>query len=150
MILQKYQYQHSTLHYTIHITQEKPMKKIFSLGTIVIAALTLTACASTPTQSLAIQKENNQYEVTGVGKSALIAKNNAIAAANNTCGKKAAPVLHDEKTLYRGALSGVVSEQTGQLINAAAGVLSSTLGTKNSLEKDTDYESVLIFSCRSQ
>lgn len=150
MILQKYQYQHSTLHYTIHFTQEKPMKKIFSLGTIVIAALTLTACASTPTQSLAIQKENNQYEVTGVGKSALIAKNNAIAAANNTCGKKAAPVLHDEKTLYRGALSGVVSEQTGQLINAAAGVLSSTLGTKNSLEKDTDYESVLTFSCRSQ
>ena len=43
-------------------------------------ALGLTACASTPTNTLAIQKENNQYEVTGVGKTNLIAKNNAISA----------------------------------------------------------------------
>ena len=126
------------------------MKSILSFSAIFISMLSLTACVSTPNQNLAIQKENNQYEVTGVGKSALIAKNNAIAAANTTCGKKAAPILHDEKSQYRGVLSGVVSEQTGQLINAAAEVLGSTLGTKNSLEKDTDYESTLTFSCRSQ
>ena len=43
-------------------------------------ALGLTACASTPTNTLAIQKENNQYEVTVVGKTNLIAKNNFIGS----------------------------------------------------------------------
>ena len=60
--------------------------------------LGLTACASTPSNTLAIQKENNQYEVTGIGKTNLIAKNNAISAAQKTCTKKTAPVVVDEKT----------------------------------------------------
>lgn len=34
-----------------------------------------------PTHTLAIQKENNHYEVTGIGKTSLIAKNNAVSAA---------------------------------------------------------------------
>lgn len=125
------------------------MKNIFTLTTTLIAAVTLTACASNPTQSLAIQKADNQYEVTGIAKSQLQAKNNAIAAANNTCGKKAAPILIDEKTQYTGVLNGVVDEKTGQLITAAAGVLGSVLGTNNSLEKDTDYQTTLTFRCKA-
>ncbi|TCM60485.1 hypothetical protein EC844_13212 [Acinetobacter calcoaceticus] len=125
------------------------MKKLLGLSTVMITAITLGACATTPTQGLAIQKENNQYEVTGVGKTQLIAKNNAIAAANSTCGKRAAPIMINEQTKYSGALNGVVDEQTGQLITAAAGVLGSALGKPNSLEKDTDYQSVLTFSCKA-
>ena len=125
------------------------MKKQLGLSAAVMTALALTACASSPTQTLAIQKENNQYEVTGIGKSQIIAKNNAIAAANNTCGKRAAPVLIDEKTQYTGALNGVVNEQTGQIITAAAGVIGSVFGTGNSLEKDSDYQTTLTFSCRA-
>ena len=53
------------------------MKQLLTLASTAAIALALTACASNPTTSLAIQKENNQYEVTGVGKTSLISKNNA-------------------------------------------------------------------------
>lgn len=125
------------------------MNKLFGLSATLITAMTLTACATQPTQGLAIQKENNQYEVTGSGKTQIIAKNNAIAAANNTCGKKAQPILIDEKTEYSGALKGVVDEQTGQLITAAAGVIGAMVGKGNSLEQDTDYQTKLTFSCKA-
>ena len=125
------------------------MNNIFTLTTTLFAAITLVACASNPTQNLAIQKADNQYEVTGMAKSQLQAKNNAIAAANNTCGKIAAPILIDEKTQYTGVLNGVVDEKTGQLITAAAGVLGTVLGTPTNLEKDTDYQTTLTFSCKA-
>lgn len=114
-----------------------------------VIGLALTACASTPTTSLAIQKANNQYEVTGVGKSNLIAKNNAITAANKTCGKKATPVVIDEQTAYHGALKNVVDEQTGQMIQAAASVIGSLSGKNTDLARDEDYQTVLSFSCRA-
>ena len=60
------------------------MKKTFIMTLLGGLALGLTACASTPTNTLAIQKENNQYEVTGIGKTSLIAKNNAVSAAQKT------------------------------------------------------------------
>lgn len=125
------------------------MNKLLGISATLITAMTLTACATQPTQGLAIQKENNQYEVTGIGKTQIIAKNNAITAANNTCGKKAQPVLINEKSEYSGALKGVVDEQTGQLITAAAGVIGSMVGKGNSLEKDTDYQATLTFSCKA-
>lgn len=125
------------------------MKNSLTLGFTLITALTLSACASSPTQSLAIQKDNNQYEVTGLGKSQIIAKNNAISAANSTCGKKAAPILIDEKSEYNGALKGVVDEKTGQMITAAANVLGSVFGKSTAIEKDTDYQVTLTFSCRA-
>jgi len=57
------------------------MKKTIAFSGLAISALLLTACASNPT-ALAVQKENNQYEVTGLGKNQLTSKNNAITAAN--------------------------------------------------------------------
>ena len=125
------------------------MKQVFALASTVAVALALTACASNPTTSLAVQKENNQYEVTGVGKSNLISKNNAISAANNTCGKKATPVITDEKTEYNGALKGVVDEKTGQMIQAATSVLGTLAGKSGSLARDEDYQTVLTFTCRA-
>ena len=125
------------------------MKNSLTLSFTLIAALTLSACASSPTKSLAIQKDHNQYEVTGLGKSQIIAKNNAISAANSTCGKTAAPILIDEKSEYNGALKGVVDEKTGQMITAAANVFGSVFGTNTALEKDSDYQVTLTFSCRA-
>ncbi|MEG2434134.1 MAG: hypothetical protein RSB25_21085, partial [Acinetobacter sp.] len=61
------------------------MKKTIAFSGLAISALLLTACASNPT-ALAVQKENNQYEVTGLGKNQLTSKNNAITAANKACG----------------------------------------------------------------
>lgn len=124
------------------------MKKISLFGLIASVTLVLTACATTPSQSLAIQKENNQFEVTGLGKSQMIAKNNAIVAANTACGKKATPIVADEKSEYNGALKGVFDEQTGKMITAAAGVIGSVMG-KGGIEKDTDYQTTLTFTCKA-
>ncbi|EPF71452.1 hypothetical protein [Acinetobacter rudis] len=125
------------------------MNKLLALGATMFTTLAFTACATQPTQGLAIQKENNQYEVTGTGKTQIISRNNAITIANNTCGKKAQPVLIDEKSEYAGALKGVVNDQTGQLITAAAGVIGTMVGKNNSLEKDTDFQTKLTFSCKA-
>ena len=125
------------------------MKKTLIMSLLGGLILGLTACASTPTNTLAIQKENNQYEVTGIGKSSLISKNNAITAANNACGKKATPVIVNEKTEYNGALKGVVDEQTGQMIQAATTVLGTLAGKSGSLARDEDYQTVLTFTCRA-
>ena len=124
------------------------MRKISLFGLIAAVTLVLTACATTPSQSLAIQKENNQFEVTGLGKSQMIAKNNAIVAANTACGKKATPIVADEKSEYNGALKGVFDEQTGKMITAAAGVIGSVMG-KGGIEKDTDYQTTLTFTCKA-
>ncbi|MDD2946214.1 hypothetical protein [Acinetobacter sp.] len=124
------------------------MKQVFALASVAVA-VALTACTSNPTTSLAIQKENNQYEVTGIGKSSLISKNNAITAANNTCGKKATPVIVNEKTEYNGALKGVVDEKTGQMIQAATTVLGTLAGKSSSLARDEDYQTILTFTCRA-
>lgn len=126
------------------------MKKISLIAVITSVTLVLTACATTPSQSLAIQKENNQFEVTGVGKTALIAKNNAVSAANSSCGKSASPVLVDEKSGYNGALKGVVDEKTGQLIQAAAGVIGTLAGKSTGLSGDQDYQSTLTFYCKAK
>lgn len=123
------------------------LKKTCITAITLMPAILFTACASNPTETLAIQKPNNQYEVAGLGKSAVIAKNNAILAANKTCGKNAAPVLVDEKTEYNGALKGVLDEKTGQMVTAAASVLGSVMGKSTGIEKDTDYQSVITFSC---
>ncbi|WP_151797872.1 hypothetical protein [Acinetobacter bereziniae] len=125
------------------------MNKFTALSLLASSALLLSACASNPTQTLAIQKADNQYEVTGLGKDQITAKNNAIVAANKTCGKKAAPVLINEKTEYHGSLNGVIDEQTGKMITAAAGVIGSVMGKNYGIEKDTDYQSTLTFSCKA-
>lgn len=125
------------------------MKKISAIACLSSIVFVLTACTSNPTKILAIQNANNQYEVTGLGKSQVIAKNNAITAANSTCGKKAAPILVDEKNEYNGALKGVFDEQTGKMITAAAGVIGSVIGKSNGIEKDTDYQTKLTFTCKA-
>ena len=124
------------------------MKKPLIIASMLSSAFLFTACSSNPTQTQAIQKPNNQYEVTGLGKSQIISKNNAISAANNACGKKATPIVIDEKVEFNGALKGVFDEQTGKMITAAAGVLGSVIG-KGGIEKDTDYQTTLTFTCQA-
>ena len=104
------------------------MKKIVAFSSLAVFAL-LTACATTPNNSLAIQKENNLYEVTGLGKSNIIAKNNAITAANKTCGKSHAPVLLDEKTEYNGALKWHLIKKSHQGLFLFSNLFSSYLYT---------------------
>ncbi len=125
------------------------MKKTIAISGLAASALLLTACASNPT-SVAVQKENNQFEVTGLGKNQLTSKNNAVNAASKTCGSKATAIILDEKTSYDGALKGVVDEQTGQMIQAAATVLGNIAGTNTRLNQNDDYQTVLTFRCEAK
>lgn len=125
------------------------MNKTVTLGSVMMSVLLLSACATSPKQTLAIQNANNQYEVSGLGKDQVIAKNNAISAANNTCGRKASPILVNETTSYNGALKGVLDEETGKLVTAAASVIGTIVGRSSGLAKDTDYQSVITFTCRA-
>lgn len=122
----------------------------FAVMGLTLTTLILSACASQPTSSLAIQNINNEYEVTGLGKSQVIAKNNAIVAAKNTCGGKAQPILINEQSSYNGAFKGVVNEKTGQVIQAAADVLGGLAGKSTGLSRDDDYQTTLTFKCVSQ
>ncbi|MBJ9984540.1 hypothetical protein IAE19_03685 [Acinetobacter sp. S40] len=124
------------------------MKKQITASVLTASVILLTACASNPTATTAIQKENNQFEVTGVGKTNLIAKNNAVDAANKTC-KRSSAVIVDEKTTYNGVLKGVVDEETGKIVEAAAGVIGSITGKNASLAKDDDYQTTLTFYCKA-
>ena len=124
------------------------MKTQMTASILSVSALLLTACASNPTSTAAIQKENNQFEVTGVGKTNLIAKNNAVDAANKTC-KRSTAIVVDEKTNYNGVLKGVVDEDTGKMVEAAASVIGSISGKNASLAKDDDYQTTLTFYCKA-
>ena len=123
---------------------------LFVLSTAVLTASFLTACATTPSHSLAIQKENQSFEITGLGKSQIISKNNAVAAANKTCSSRGTPIVIDEKTTYSGALKGVVDESTGQMIQAAATVIGNMTGMKTGINQDDDYQTTLNFRCQAQ
>jgi predicted lipoprotein with Yx(FWY)xxD motif len=123
---------------------------VLSIGTAVGLTILLSACASTPKNSLAIQKENNQFEVTGLGKTQIISKNNAVSAANKACGRSATPIIVEDKTQYQGALKGVVNEETGQIIQAAASILGSVTGVKTGIAQDEDYQTTLTFRCQAQ
>ena len=124
------------------------MKTQMTASILTVSALLLTACASNPTSTAAIQKENNQFEVTGVGKTNLIAKNNAVDAANKTC-KRSTAIVVDEKTNYNGVLKGVVDEDTGKMVEAAASVIGSISGKNASLAKDDDHQTTLTFYCKA-
>ncbi|MFU8927936.1 hypothetical protein [Acinetobacter puyangensis] len=110
----------------------------------ICAAIGLTACATQPTSSLAIQKENNQYQVTGIGKNKITAQNNAVKAAQNTCKRGTTPVVSNESTQY----NGVVDESTGKIINQAGSIAGAILGKDVNISQDTDYNVSLDFYCK--
>lgn len=112
---------------------------------IALTGLILSACSTMPTATNAIQRENNQFEVTGLGKSSTMAMNNAISAANKTC-RNSNPVVVNEKAKY----NGIGDEKTGRLIEQAASVVGVLTGAKtgSGISRDDDYEMTLSFYCK--
>ncbi|MFB2537789.1 MULTISPECIES: hypothetical protein [unclassified Acinetobacter] len=104
----------------------------------------LTACATTQPTSLAIQNQQKQYKVIGMGKDQLTARNNAIRSAQESCPRLSRPILVKENTEYK----GIADERTGRLINQAGAVLGVFTGKKVNLAQDTDYQVTLDFECR--
>lgn len=122
------------------------MTSVFKPAIIAIALLSmgLTACVTQQTASLAIQHENNQYQVTGIGKDKITSQNNAIKAAQQTCKRGTSPIVSNQNTQY----NGIVDEQTGKVINQAGSIAGIFLGKDVNISQDTDYNTTLDFYCK--
>lgn len=125
------------------------MKPYLRVATYIGLSIVFTACSSNPPATLALQKENHEFEVTGLGKTAVIAKNNAIIAANKTCARQTA-IIRSENTSYHGLFKNVTNEQTGQNVTAAAEILGGILGRSSNLQRDDDYQTTLTFYCQAK
>ncbi|WP_269914721.1 hypothetical protein [Acinetobacter sp. HY1485] len=120
------------------------MKKYF-----ILLSLAFVGCATTsPNATVALRKVDNQYEISGLGKTEVLAKNNAALAANKTCGRSTT-IITQENTQYNGVLKGVVTDQTGKLVQSAADIINSVTGKKNNIQRDDDYQTTLNFYCKS-
>lgn len=115
------------------------------VGASVLSIVALVGCQTTETTTLAMQKENNQYQITGIGKDKLTAQNNAVKAAQKTCSRGTSPVVTNEAVLY----NGVVDEKTGKMINQAGTIAGVFLGKDVNISQDTDYQVTLDFYCKS-
>lgn len=107
-----------------------------------VAAVSLSACQSTPTNLPVLQRANNTLETTGLGKSKNIAKLNALHIATEQCRGKSPIVLTDS---YQ--YNGVLDENMGRAADQAIGMIGSVFGSKKTLARDDDYEYTITFKC---
>lgn len=107
-----------------------------------VAAVSLSACQSTPTNLPVLQRANNTLETTGLGKSKNIAKLNALHIATEQCRGKSPIVLTDS---YQ--YNGVLDENMGRAADQAIGMIGSVFGSKKTLARDDDYEYTMTFRC---
>lgn len=119
------------------------MTKTLTLTATIIAALTLSACQSTPSSPV-IQRADSTYETTGLGETKIKAQQNAIASANQTCRSKQVIVVKDTVKY-----NGVLDERMGRIVGQAGAVLGTILGTGSpELSRDDDYEYTINFRCQ--
>lgn len=107
-----------------------------------VAAVSLSACQSTPTNLPVIQRANNTLETTGLGKSKNSAKLNALHIATEQCRGKSPIVLTDS---YQ--YNGVLDENMGRAADQAIGMIGSVFGSKKTIARDDDYEYTMTFRC---
>jgi hypothetical protein len=120
----------------------KIMFKPLLLGGLSVALL--AGCAVTPLGPPVIQRENNQFETTGAGKTRAIALQSAMTSANKTCGSNQTIVVQDVVKY-----NGLVDEKTGRLIEQVGGVVGVLTGMKNpQIARDDDYNVTVTFYCR--
>ena len=118
------------------------MLKAIVLGTF--SVVLLAGCAVTPPSAPVIQRENNQFETTGVGKTKAVALQSAMTSANKTCGRNQTIVVKDVVKY-----NGLVDEKTGRLIEQVGGAIGVLTGMKNpQVARDDDYEVTVTFYCR--
>jgi ABC-type Fe3+-hydroxamate transport system substrate-binding protein len=109
-----------------------------------LPAVLLAACATTP-NPLVIPRENNQYDTVGIGKTRIIALNQAMQSVNTTCRSKGGnPVVISDETRY----NGVVSEETGRLIERVGSAVGAIAGIASpNISRDDDYQVTVHFRC---
>lgn len=121
----------------------KTFNKTVTLAATLVAALTLSACQTTPSSPV-IQRANSIYETTGIAKTKIKAQQNALDSAKTTCRGKQV-IIVDDQVKY----NGILNESTGRMIGQASAVLGTILGTGSpNLSRDDDYEYMISFRCQ--
>ncbi|MGM8888923.1 hypothetical protein ACS8FD_23545 [Psychrobacter sp. 1U2] len=121
----------------------KTLSKTTVLTATVTAALTLSACQSTPSSPV-IQRANSIYETTGIADTKVKAQQNAIDSAQKTCKSKQV-IIVDDKVTY----NGILDERTGRMVGQAGAVIGSIFGTGTpDLSRSDDYEYKINFRCQ--
>lgn len=124
-------------------TNRQKSTKLAVFSVLASAVLGLTACQSTPTAPV-IQRADSTYETTGIGKTKVEAKQNALTSAEQTCGRRQAIIIEDE-LIY----NGVFDEKMGRMIDQVGAVAGSVFGTgKPNLARDDDFEYAISFRCQ--
>ncbi len=117
--------------------------KTASLTATLVAALTLSACQSTPSSPV-IQRANSIYETTGIADTKVKAQQNAIDSAQKTCRSKQV-IIVDDNVKY----NGILNERTGRMVGQVGAVVGSIFGTGTpDLSRNDDYEYTINFRCQ--
>lgn len=120
------------------------MNKLVHITSITSIIFLLSACASTQSISPVIARADATFETTGIGKTKLIAQENALDAAKKQCGIRT-PVIVKDSTTY----NGVMDERTGRIIEQGISVMGAIFGTASpKLSRDDDYEYNISFKCQ--
>jgi hypothetical protein len=128
---------------SLQIMKSSLKPSLLKITTIaLLAAMSLSACQSTPTNLPVLQRANNTLETTGLGKSKNSAKLNALHIATEQCRGKSPIVLTDS---YQ--YNGVLDENMGRAADQAIGMIGSVFGSKKTLARDDDYEYTMTFRC---
>ncbi|MDO5768648.1 MAG: hypothetical protein Q4P13_04020 [Psychrobacter sp.] len=107
------------------------------------AVLGLSACQTAPTSPV-MQRANSTYETTGLGKTKVIAQQNALASAKRSCGIRQ-PIVLTNSVKY----NGLLDERTGRAVDQVGSVIGAVLGAKApNLNRDDDYEYTINFRCQ--
>ena len=119
------------------------MTKAATMSAALAAALTLSACQSTPSSPV-IQRANAIYETTGLGSTKVKAQQNALDSAKNTCRSRQVIVVNDELTY-----NGILDERAGRVVGQVGAVVGSIFGTGSpNLSRDDDFEYNISFRCQ--
>lgn len=122
-----------------------PIPKLMRPLTLLVwtAVVGITGCASTASNTLAIQKPNKQFEVTGQGKTQIIAQNNALRAAQETCRRRQVIVTQTDHQDM-----GIGSDPIGGVIQRAGYIVGAVTGRHVDFSQDTDHQVTLNFYCQ--
>lgn len=125
------------------VSTTKNTKRFVASAAVLAALLGLSACQTTPTAPV-MQRANSTFETTGLGKTKVIAQQNALASAKKSCGLRQ-PIVLTNSVKY----NGLLDERTGRVVDQVGSVVGAVLGAKApNLNRDDDYEYTINFRCQ--
>ncbi len=127
----------------LYLAKNKVLSTTAMLSVLGIGMLGLSACQSAPSSPV-MQRANSTFETTGVGSTKVMAQNQALASAKNTCGRRQPIVIKDEVQY-----NGVLDARTGRMVEQVGSIAGAVLGKAlPNMSREDDYEYMISFRCQ--